>query len=82
MLNNDYPVVSIFVLTISVNRFLQVVPIGFDQTAISALTGGQSRDIDLQRIRKMIRQKKLSNKEAQFYKKIDQKQIQPEENMR
>ena len=75
-------IVSIFVLTVSVNKFLLVSPLGFDRTAVSASAGGQPRDVDLQQIRSMTRQKKLSDKEARFYKKVDQKQVQAEENMR
>ncbi len=55
----------------SINRFLQVVSVGFDRPVISASSGGQPRDVDLQRIRTMIRQNKLSDKEAEFYKKVE-----------
>ena len=61
---------AVIVSAVSVKRFVEVVPTAFDQTAISAASGGEPRDIDLQRMRTMIRQKKLSDQEAQFYKKI------------
>jgi spermidine synthase len=62
--------VTILVSTVSVSRFLQVIPTGLEYpTALAA--GGQPRDVDLQRIRTMIRQQKLSNQEAEFYKKVE-----------
>jgi Na+-translocating ferredoxin:NAD+ oxidoreductase RnfG subunit len=65
-------ITAIFVSTISVRRFLQVIPTGFEQTAVYVPTGGgQPRNVDMQRIRNMIRQKKLSDREAEFYKKIE-----------
>ncbi|MHC4426425.1 MAG: 4Fe-4S binding protein [Planctomycetota bacterium] len=63
-------VVAIFVSTVSVGRFLQVIPTGLDIGAVSA-SGGEPRDVDLQRVRTMIRQKRLSDKEADFYRKIE-----------
>jgi hypothetical protein len=64
-------VVAVFVSTISVRRFLQVIPSGFERAVVYISSGtGQPRDVDMQRIRTMIRQKKLSDKEAQFYKKL------------
>jgi spermidine synthase len=63
-------IVAIFVSTVSVNRFLQVVGATIDEVAVS-VSGGQPRDVDLQRIRKMIQEKKLSEKEADFYKKLE-----------
>jgi hypothetical protein len=65
-------VVALFVSTVSVRRFLQVIPSGFEQTAVYVSSGvGKPRDVDMQRIRTMIQQKKLSDKEAQFYKKLE-----------
>jgi Na+-translocating ferredoxin:NAD+ oxidoreductase RnfG subunit len=63
-------IIAALVSTVSVNRFLQVIPAAFDQTAVSA-SGGQPRDVDLQSIRTMIQQKRLSDREAEFYKKIE-----------
>ncbi len=62
--------VVILVSTVSVSRFLQVIPAGREYPTALA-TGGQPRDVDLQRIRTMIRQKKLSDQEAEFYKKVE-----------
>jgi predicted membrane-bound spermidine synthase/polyferredoxin/Na+-translocating ferredoxin:NAD+ oxidoreductase RnfG subunit len=65
-------VMAIFVSAISIRRFLQVIPAGFEQAAVYVPSGaGQPRNVDMQRIRNMIRQKKLSDKEAEFYRKIE-----------
>jgi len=64
-------VVAVFVSSVSVNRFLQVIPTGFGQSAKTQPAGGEPRDVDLQRIRAMIRQNRLSVREAEFYKKIE-----------
>lgn len=71
-------VTAVIVSTASVKRFMEVIPADFGQPVVSSASGGQPRDIDLQRIRKMIRQKKLSDKEAQFYKKVGEKESQSE----
>ena len=63
--------VAIFISTVSVRRFLQVIPTGFGQPAVSVSSGGEPRDVDLQRIRTMIEQNRLSGREAEFYKKVD-----------
>jgi predicted membrane-bound spermidine synthase len=63
-------IVALFIATVSADRFLKVVPAGSDSVAVSA-SGGQSRDVDVQRVRTMIREKKLSDKEADFYKQIE-----------
>jgi len=62
--------VTILVSTVSVSRFLQVIPAGLEYPAALA-SGGQPRDVDLQRIRTMIEEKKLSDQEAEFYKKVE-----------
>ena len=36
-----------------------------------SVPGGQPRDVDVQQVRTMIREKKLSDKEADFYKQIE-----------
>jgi hypothetical protein len=63
-------VVAIFASAVSVGRFLEVIPAGSEAGAVSA-SGGQPRDVDVQRVRTMIQQKRLSDKEAEFYKKIE-----------
>ena len=66
-------VFAVFISSISISSFLQTIPSGAAaiQPVASVSAGGQPRDVDLQRIRKMIQQKKLSDREADFYKKID-----------
>ena len=63
-------VVALFISTLSADRFLKVVPAGPETAAVSA-SGGQPRDVDAQRVRTMMREKKLSDKEAEFYKKVE-----------
>jgi len=64
-------IIAIFVSTVSISRFLQVIPAGLGQQAVLAPSGGQPRDVDLQRVRTLIEQKRLSDREAEFYKKIE-----------
>jgi predicted membrane-bound spermidine synthase/Na+-translocating ferredoxin:NAD+ oxidoreductase RnfG subunit len=63
-------IVALFISAVSANRFMEVIPAGSEAVAVSA-SGGQPRDVDLQRVQTMIRQKRLSDKEAEFYKKVD-----------
>jgi len=63
-------VAALFISIVSADRFLKVVPAGTDAGIVSA-SGGQPRDVDVQRVRTMIREKKLSDKEAEFYKQAD-----------
>jgi hypothetical protein len=63
--------IAIFISAVSINRFLQVIPMGQDYSTTLAPSGGQPRDVDIQRIRTMIEQKKLSDKESEFYKKLE-----------
>ncbi len=62
--------VAIFMSAVSVSRFFQVIPTGLD-TGVVSVSGGQPRDVDLQRVRTMIRQKRLSDKEADFYERVE-----------
>ncbi len=64
-------VVAIFISAVSVNRYLQVARTAFSQPVGTVSAGGQPRDVDLRRIRQMIKQKKLSDQEAQFYEKVE-----------
>jgi MFS family permease len=63
--------VAFIVSAASVDRFVQVMPGALAQPTAVAAAGGQPRDVDLQRIRTMIRQRQLSDREAEFYKKIE-----------
>jgi len=60
-----------FVSAVSLRRFMQVVPMGRDYSAALTPSGGQPRDVDMQRIRTLIEQKRLSDKEAEFYNKVE-----------
>jgi hypothetical protein len=62
---------GILVSTVSVSRFLEVIPASFGQSVVTQSGAGEPRDVDLQRIRKMIEQNRLSDREAEFYKKIE-----------
>ena len=64
-------IIAGFFSVFSINRFLQVVSVDIERPVISVSSGGQPRNVDLRRIRTMIRQNKLSDKEAEFYKKIE-----------
>ena len=63
-------IVAIFVCAVSADRFLEVI--GTDLGAgITSASGGQPRDVDLQRVRRMIDQRRLSDKEADYYRQIE-----------
>jgi len=64
-------IAAIFISAVSVSRFLQVIPMGRNYSVASAPSGGQPRDVDMQRIRTLVEQKKLSDREAEFYKKVE-----------
>ena len=63
--------VGIFVSAVSMDRFLRITGASVSQPAVSTAFGGQPRDVDMQRIRTMIEQKRLSDREAEFYKKLE-----------
>jgi hypothetical protein len=62
---------AILVSAISVSRFWEVRGAGSPPAAVSSPGSTGARNIDEQRIRRMIEQKRLSDKEAQFYRKAD-----------
>lgn len=62
---------AICITGISVGRFKEVVSFGPTTTAAMAASGGVPRDVDLQRVKKMIKEKKLSDKEADYYKRTE-----------
>jgi hypothetical protein len=62
---------AMVVSAISVNKFLDAIPSGRDYSAGFVASGGQPRDVDLQRVQTMIRQNKLSDREAEFYEKVE-----------
>jgi hypothetical protein len=64
-------IVALIVSVVSLRRFLQVVPTGFGQAAVAMPAAGEPRDVDTEQVRKMIEQNQLSDKEAEYYKKVD-----------
>lgn len=64
-------ITAIYASGLAVVRFNRLMHFtGSRASAISA-SGGQPRDVDLRKIEKMIKEKKLSDKEADYYKKIE-----------
>jgi hypothetical protein len=64
-------IVGVLMAGVSVSRFRRVMPTMLEAPAATVGTAGQPRDVDLQRIRTLIEQGRLSNKEAGHYKKLD-----------
>jgi len=63
--------IGIILSSITIIRFLKVIPEGgYTQPETAVTAGGQPRDVDLDRIELLIQQNKLSDKEAEYYKKI------------
>jgi hypothetical protein len=54
----------------AVDRFVQVMPARLEQPAAFLASGGQPRDVDLQRIRTMIQRGLLSDRQAEFYREV------------
>jgi len=63
-------VIAIGIAGVSVKSFIKELPAS-SSVAAAAISGGQPRNVDLQKIKTMIRENKLSDKEAQYYKKTD-----------
>ncbi|MFH1371475.1 MAG: 4Fe-4S binding protein [Planctomycetota bacterium] len=63
-------VIAIGIAGVSVKSLLNELPAGSSASAAIS-SGGQPRNVDLQKVRTMIRENKLSDKEAEFYKKAD-----------
>ena len=66
-------IIALLISISSINRLSRIVSSSFDQTVavVSTSSGGRPRDVDLQRVRTMIEQNKLSDKEAEFYRKAE-----------
>jgi hypothetical protein len=64
-------IIGIFVSALYIDKFFDAIPSPAQYSSTSAYSAGQPRDVDLQKIRTMIEEKKLSNREAEFYKKTD-----------
>ncbi|MHC5073266.1 MAG: 4Fe-4S binding protein [Planctomycetota bacterium] len=55
----------------SLRRFLQVIPAGFGETVTALPASGEPRDVDMVRVREMIEQQQLSEREAEYYKNVE-----------
>jgi hypothetical protein len=64
-------IIAVLVSLVFVSRLLQVVPTGHDYSAALAPSGGQPRDVDMQRIQTLIEQNRLSDEEAEFHKQVE-----------
>ncbi|MGA2679410.1 MAG: 4Fe-4S binding protein [Sedimentisphaerales bacterium] len=63
-------VIAIGITSVSVESFIRELPV--PSTAVAASpSAGQPRNVDTQKIKNMIRENKLSEHEADFYKKTD-----------
>jgi hypothetical protein len=63
--------VAILVSAVSIDRLVEVLPTSEDYPVSSIASGGQPRYVDRQRVEDLIRQKRLSDREAEFYRKLD-----------
>ena len=66
--------VGVLVVGVSISQFRRVMPTVLEGPAATVGAAGVPRDVDLQRIRTLIEQGRLSNKEAEHYKKLDENQ--------
>jgi spermidine synthase len=64
-------IIGIFVSALYIDKFFDAIPSPAQYSSTSAYSAGQPRDVDLRKIRTMIEEKKLSDHEAEFYKKAD-----------
>jgi polyferredoxin len=65
-------IAGVLMAGVSVGQFRRVMPTMLEGPAATVGAAGQPRDVDLQRIRTLIDQGRLSNKEADHYKKLDE----------
>jgi predicted membrane-bound spermidine synthase len=63
-------VIAIGIAAVSVKSLVSELPASSAASA-AVSSGGQPRNVDLQQIRTMIRENKLSDREADYYKKIE-----------
>ena len=62
-------IIGVFISAIYLDKFFDSIPSPAEYSATSISSAGQPRDVDLQRIRTMIEEKRLSDHEAGFYQK-------------
>jgi hypothetical protein len=63
--------IAILISSISIGTFLEKLPSSYEEPPYSLPSGGKARDVDMQRIREMIRTGRLSEQEADFYIKLN-----------
>ncbi len=63
-------VVGLFVAGVSVSQFRRVMPLVLEEPAAAVGAGGQPRDVDVQKVRTLIDQGRLSDRKAEHYKAI------------
>lgn len=63
-------VIALGISVLSVRSLVRELPAP-SYAAAATISGGQPRDVDLQKVKTMIRENKLSDKEADYYKKIE-----------
>jgi len=64
-------IIAVLISSISIGTFLEKIPAGYEQPFILRPSGGQARDVDIDRIRQMIKNGRLSEREADFYKELE-----------
>ncbi len=64
-------IAALLVSAVSLSRFRHVVGLQITQPTLVSGAAGQPRDIDTQKIQTMIRENKLSDHEAEYYKKLE-----------
>jgi hypothetical protein len=65
-------VVAALMAVVSIRDFRRAMPTMLDNATAAAGVAGQPRDVDLPRLRTLIEQGRLSDKEAQHYRKLDE----------
>jgi len=64
-------VLGLLVSGLSLSRLRYALPEVLRESASSVESGGKPRDVDIQQIRTLIEQGRLSNREAEHYKRLD-----------
>ena len=65
-------IVGVLMAGVSVSQLRRVMPAVLEGPTPTVGAAGQPRDVDLQRVRTLIEQGRLSNREAEHYKKLDE----------
>jgi hypothetical protein len=64
-------VIGAIVPALSGKRLIQVAPVAVQAAPAAISAAGQPRDVDERLVRRLIEQKKLSDQEAEFYRKVE-----------